>query len=92
MRNASGQQSDRRKFVGLRELDLKFDPLGDVVHDHQPPHHVELARDQRRHRNIHDARFAGGSSQPELIKIVDARILPNTVELLDEGRRKNLAQ
>src|SRR5208282_107868 len=92
VRHAGGQQSDGRKLVGLGELDFKFDPLRDVVHDYQPPYHVELAGYQRRHRNIHDARFAGGSRQPELIKIVDARILPNAVELLDEGGRKNLAQ
>ena len=92
VRHAGRQQSDRRKFVGLGELDFQFDPLRDVVHDHQPPHHVELARDQRRHRDIHDARLAGGSRQPELIEIVDARILPNPVKLLDESGRKNLAQ
>src|SRR5260370_20635213 len=90
MRNASGQQTDGRKFVGWGKLDFKLDPLRDVVHDHQSPHHVELAGYQRRHRNVDDARFADGSYQPELIKIVDARILPNAVELLDEGCRKDL--
>src|SRR5208282_990822 len=92
VRHARGQQSDRRKFVGLGELDLKLDSLGDVVHDHQPSHHVELAGHQRRDGNVHHARFAVGSHQPKFIKIVDARILPNAVELLDEGSRKNLTQ
>ena len=92
MRDAGGEQSDRRKFVGLGELDLQFDSFRDVVHDHQPPHHAELPSDQRRDRNIHDARFAGGSSQPELVKIVDAGVLPNAVKLLGEGCWKNLAQ
>src|SRR5208282_4175605 len=41
--HASGQQSDRRKLVGLGELDLQLDPLRDVVHDYQPAHHVEPA-------------------------------------------------
>ncbi len=34
--DAGGQQSDGRKFVGLRELGFQLNALGDVVHDHQP--------------------------------------------------------
>ena len=75
-----------------RELDFEVDALGDVVHDHEAADDVEFAGDQRRHGDIHDARFAGRSCQPELVKIVNARLLPNAVELFDEGCREDLAQ
>ena len=37
-------------------------------------------------------RFAGRSVQPELVQIVDARALPNAVELLHERGREDFAQ
>ena len=43
MRDSGRQQSDRRELVGLRKLRFQFHALGDVVHDDQPPDHVELA-------------------------------------------------
>ncbi len=92
MRDAGSQQADGRKFVGLGELDFEFDALGDIVHDDEAADDVELARHQRRDGHVDDTGFAGRRCQPELVEIVDAGILPHAVELLDEGRRKNLAQ
>src|SRR5580698_795684 len=58
MGHASRQQTDGRKFIGLRKLGFELDALGDVVHDDQAPDNLELARYERRHGHIYGPDFA----------------------------------
>ena len=92
MRDACGQQANRRKLVSLGELRFQFYSLSDVVHDDQPADHVEFLRDQWRYGDVHGASLAGGGIQPELVQIVNAGILPNTIELFYKRCWKDLAQ
>ncbi len=87
--HAGRQQSDGRKFVGLRKLGFKFDALGDVIHDDQPADDLELARHQRRERHIHGADFTRGRLQAEFVQVANARFLPHAIEFFDELRREN---
>src|SRR5262249_10556263 len=92
VRNAGGQQTNRGELVGLRELRLQFDTLGNVIHDDQPPDHVELARDQWRDGGIDGSNLACRRAELELVEVVNSRILAYAIELLDKLRRENLAQ
>src|SRR5208282_3063820 len=83
---------DRRKFVCLGELRLELDALGDIVHDNEPAYHLELARDQRRDGNIDGPHFAGWSLEAELVKVVNARVLPRAIELFNELDGENSLQ
>ena len=72
--------------------DSRLDAFGDVVHDDQPPDHVELPGDQRRDGDVHNAALARRRGQAELVQVVDARVLPHPVELFHKLRRKYFAQ
>ena len=71
MRNTRSQQTDGRKLVRLRELGFQFHALGDVIHDDEPPDHVEIPRDQRRNGGIDDPGFSRRGRQAEFVEIVN---------------------
>src|SRR5262245_51568587 len=92
MRHAGGEQADGRELLRLAQLRFEVDTLGDVVDDDQAPDHAELASNQWSDGDVSDTRIAGACRQPELVKVVNVRILADAIELFHEGRREDLAQ
>ena len=68
MRHARRQQTDRRQLLGLRQLCLQLHAIGDVVDQHDPPHHCKVPRQQGSNRDVGDARLARRQRQTNLVE------------------------
>jgi len=65
--HARRQQPDGRHFFSLRELGLKLDALGDVIHDNQAADDAESLGHQRGNGNVGNAGVSGRGVEAEFI-------------------------
>ena len=84
MGHAGGQQADGAELVGLRQLGFKRDALGDVVDQDDAADGDEVAREQRRDGDVGGALLAGAGGEAELVEVMDALLVAEAFERLDE--------
>ena len=96
VRHAGGQQADRAELVGLRQLVLERDALGDVVDQDDAADGDEVAREQRGDGDVGGALLAGAGGQRELVEVMHALLVAEAVhgfdELSGEDRTQVLAE
>ena len=84
VRDAGGEQADGAELVCLGELGLEGDALGDVVDEDDAADGDEVAREQRRDGDVGGALLAGAGCEAELVEVMDALLVAEAVEGLDE--------
>ena len=82
--DAGGEQADGAELVGLGELGFERDALGDVVDQNDAADGDEVAREQGRDGDVGGALFAGARGEAELVEMMDALLVAEAVERLDE--------
>src|ERR1039457_1219378 len=90
MRHARCKQTNRAELVGLSKLRLQRHALGNVVDQNDTAHRNKVARQQRRDSDVGRAQFAGACSQTELVEMMNALLVAETVRRLNKLSRENI--
>src|SRR6266700_3133593 len=88
---AGREQADGTELVSLCQLGFEGHALGDVVDQNDAAHGYEVAREQRGDGDVGGTLLAGAGGQRELVEVMHARLVAETVERLDEFGRKHIA-
>ena len=92
MGHPGSQQSDGAELVSLRQLRFQRDALGDVVDQNDAAHRNKIPRQQRRDCDVGGALLACAGGQRELIKVMNALLVAEALQRLDELHREDSTQ
>ena len=70
MRDAGGQQADRRELLCLSQLRLELDARGDVVNKHDAPYRLACSVEQRCDGDVDDPLLIVRQVDPDFIEAV----------------------
>ena len=82
--DAGGEQADGGELFGLGELAFHLGLVGDVVDEDDAADGAEVAGDERRDGDVGDAGFFGAGLEAEFVEVVDAGLIFDAAEFLDE--------
>ena len=95
VRHAGGKQPDRRELLGLSELSLQLDAVGDVVDQDDASDDIETTRQQRGDRDVGDSGLTGGKSEAKFVQVVRPAcrlVAADGFKASHEVRRQNRSQ